>query len=214
MAAELDSVLLNQIRSAGEMHLTPGATATARAIARDPWRAAGRQDTLAQLGPSVLSAGAFAGFAAILPAETRAGLATAPETDVGWFVSTVTERQALWHLADDRDVAAAERAVEALRLSYRDDMRALASDLSAAAATAGMQLSPADERQLAGRRVLQALEGIAARRVDLRPVPPLLLLRLLGESDWTFDATAIDPAIRRARVLIDAAKPARGAASS
>lgn len=214
VAAEIDSVLLEQVRVAGSLAVQPGATATARSIVRDPWRAVGRADTLARLGEAALTAGQFAGFAAVLPADSRSSLAMAGESDVAWFVTTVTEKQSLWQLAEKRGIRVSADAIEALRGSYRADMRSLAADLARAAALDGMDLTAAEMRELRNRRVIQALEGIAARRMNLRPVPPLLMLRLLEQSDWTFDPSAIGPAIQRARILINAARPALATSSS
>jgi hypothetical protein len=159
------------------------------------------------MGDGALTSGDFAAFAAILPAETRSGLATAEEADVAWFVASVTEKLSLWRLAEARGIRPRPQAIDALRRAYRDDIRALAEDLAAAAAMDGLMLTAVEARQLASRRVIQALESIAARRSELRPVPPLLMLRLLEHSDWSFDASAIGPALERARVLIDASRP-------
>jgi hypothetical protein len=207
IGAEIDSVLLEEVKARGAFSLVAGATATARAVVRDPWRAAGRGDTLALMGDGALTSGDFAAFAAILPAETRSGLATAEEADVAWFVASVTEKLSLWRLAEARGIRPRPQAIDALRRAYRDDIRALAEDLAAAAAMDGLMLTAVEARQLASRRVIQALESIAARRSELRPVPPLLMLRLLEQSDWSFDASAIGPALERARVLIDASRP-------
>ncbi|MDH5588668.1 MAG: peptidylprolyl isomerase [Gemmatimonadota bacterium] len=130
-----------------------------------------------------------------LPDPDRAALVGAPDPAVTAFVLELVKREIRFRDGARRGVALEGEREEALREVHREDVSFWLGELAAAGG------EPAQ-----GASLDRYMERLVARRVALRPVPPLLRRWLLEPLGWRVDTEAMLASTALSRRLIAAAE--------
>ncbi len=202
--ARADSVTAELLLDRAKPTLVPGALATVRALAREPWRSAARQDSLVVWSEGSLTAGDLALSLAFLSVPDRRRMIGADDGVLQGFVGAVLARHLTAADAERRGVRVSEPTRAAIEADFRTRVRAAADLLTASAGDAGGMTAEARE-ELRSAAVERLVEAVVARRAPLQPLPPLLVLHLLEQAEWTLNGDVLRGALDRARTLIAAA---------
>jgi len=201
MAGRTDSLHVDSLQRASHLRFEAGSAERLRRIAADPWAHLGASDRLATFTGGELTGQLFARYLVHVPAEVRVGLANASDADAIAFVEPIVFDELLLNEATSERFVLPDSTQNALRTSYTSALQALVRDARLDPGDAG---APAESDSPAVR-VTAYLEAVAARRLPLHPVPPLLAARLLANADGRLNAAGIRAAVDRATRLVAAA---------
>jgi hypothetical protein len=202
MAGRADSMHVDSLRRASGLRFADKAAVALRSIAADPWPHLDAMDSLATFTGGALTAQLFARYMVHLPADVRVGLNNASDTDVMAFVEPIVFDEMLLHEAAASKFELPDSTLDGLRTSYTAALQSLVRDARLQPVETD---PPAIRADTAANRVNAYLEAVAARRLPLHPVPPLLAARLLADMQGGIDAAGITAAVERARRLMAAA---------
>jgi hypothetical protein len=204
LAGRADSMYVDSLRRSLHLSYSANAATRVRQLASEPWDQVLSSDTVATFTGGALTAGLFGRYLVHLPADARTGISSASDAEVLTFIEPIVFDEMLLQEAARHSFALPESAATAIGESYREAMDVLVRDAHLGVQSLGS--APREARaDTAAQRVLVYLEAVAARRLPLHPVPPLLAMRLLNGANSGLNANAIDAAVERARRWIGAA---------
>ena len=206
MAASAESEIGARLLTGAHLAVEPDAADRTRTLARDPWPALGRDGLLIRHDGGTLREGDAARALLLLPPSVRAEMRRASEVEVDGFLRGLVLRNLLAARADSLGVAADEAATRAVTQRYRDALSAVLAAANISVDSLAMTPAGAERDRLAAERIDRYIEAVAARRVLLASVPPLLAARLLESVEWNVDAGAVTAAIESARRMLAAAE--------
>jgi hypothetical protein len=204
LAGRSDSLYVDSLRRSLNLSYSRNAATRVRELAREPWDQVRSSDTVATFTGGALTAGLFGRYLVHLPADARTGISSASDEEVLTFIEPIVFDEMLLQEALKHSFALPDSMAAAIDKSYREAMDALVRDAHLDVQSLGN--APAQARaDTAAQRVLVYMEAVAARRLPLHPVPPLLAMRLLEGADAGLNANAVDAAVERARRWVGAA---------
>jgi hypothetical protein len=207
LAGRSDSLYVDSLRRSLNLSYSRNAATRVRELAREPWDQVRSSDTVATFTGGSLSAGLLGRYLVHLPADARTGISSATDEEVLTFIEPIVFDEMLLQEAATHSFALPDSMAAAIEASYREAMDALVRDAHLDVQSLGS--APAEARaDTAAQRVMVYLEAVAARRLPLYPVPPLLAMRLLEGAEAGLNANAIDAAVERARRWVGAAADA------
>jgi hypothetical protein len=204
LAGRSDSLYVDSLRRSLKLSYSRNAATRVRGLAREPWDQVRSSDTVATFTGGSLAAGLLGRYLVHLPADVRTGISNATDEEVLTFIEPIVFDEMLLQEAARHSFALPDSMAAAIEKNYGEAMDALVRDAHLDVQSPGR--APAEARaDTAAQRVLVYLEAVAARRLPLHPVPPLLAMRLLEGADAGLNANAIDAAVERARRWVGAA---------
>jgi len=206
LAGRVDSAFAATLAARSRLVTDTTAVDIVRSVAADPWAAINGSDSLAVFDGGSFSAATLARYLIHLPPDARLALTRADHTRILEFLRPMVLDELILHHAATESFGLPDSVYNAVRGEYRQVLEALVADAGigefTTANAAGSSGSRADD---VATRIDAYMDAIAARRVDLRSVPPLLAVRLLEGTDHAIITRGIDAAIQRAGRLIQAA---------
>ena len=187
------------------VEILPGAAAALRRAAAAPLETSRSESVLARHDGGALTAGALARLLLHLPDDALAALRGARDAELHGYFEELVARDVLWRRLSRPGAVPLDSARAAVEARYRASLdRALARIRLVADTTPLASRRPA-AAELDRWRVDWYMDALAARRVPMEPLPPLLAVSLLQGSSWSVDTTAVRAALGRAERLLRAA---------
>lgn len=200
----LDSLYLDSLNRQSAITVKSSAPAAVRATAQNLREAKKSGRVLATYHGGELTERDFARWLQAYPAQTRMGIAQAPDSTLLEFVKSIARNDMLIHTAQERRIQLTAGERDTILMHYRIDLRTMLDRLgvapeSLAADTAGRLSRDA----AAGRRV----DGYFAEIIANSPkraffeVPPFLSDVLRDRYAWDISPVGVDRALDRAKEL-------------
>ncbi len=196
-AARADSIrALVQRR---KLTLADGWDSQARTVARDPWSALRDGAVVSRYRDGSVDDSVLARYLVVLPAASLARLASAQPAQLASVVQDVSRQEILWRRVEEEglELTGAER--DQVRSDYVRALETLWSGMGLGVSGGQPQLGARDDP---GGLVKAYMEAVMARRVDLAPVPPYLVVELLRHADWQVNEQGAAAAAAAARRIL------------
>jgi hypothetical protein len=205
LAGRVDSTFAADLAARSHLVTDTLAQGILRTVAADPWSALTGNDTLAVFDGGAFTESTLARYLVHLPPDARHALTQADHTRILEFLRPLVLDELILHHARTESVGLPDSVNTVVRNGYRQLMEQLVTDAGIAEALAATAATPEARADTAVARIDTYMDAIAARRVDLQAVPPLLAIALLEGSDHGIAVRGVEAAIARASRLIEAA---------
>lgn len=190
--ARAASELLRGISEEWQVALEAGWEAAMREIAADPWSALDGSRAVAAHRAGVVADSVVARYLLGLDPDALRGLARAPSAELEAVLRDVASQEVLWLRMRSEGVEVDDGVLAAVAADHRAAMEALAAALGI---RAGVVADP-------GAAAASHLEAVLARRRELVPVPPHLVVLLLRDRAWEVSDEGVAAAVERAARLL------------
>ena len=198
----LDSAYGEQLLEAKAVEVRPTAPATVREIAGTPVRSLESSRVLATYRGGRFTTGQFARWLLYIPATTYEQLLAAPDDQISNFTRQLVLQELLWEQADSAGLGMTDSLYTVIESKYREALHSVWDVVGIwPDSLAALGATPAEREAVARSRVDRYFESIAARRLPLRPIPPLLAEQLRLDVDWEIYPAGIDAALELAARL-------------
>jgi len=208
----LDSAYLGGLPARRHFKVDDGALPMARAAIADPVRSARSKAVLGTFDGGVFTVGDLVRWVQALPAQLRAQIDHAEDSQLATLISQMMRNQAMMVEADSMGVTLTPLDTVEFKGMLRRDLTQLSEALRIdAKSLPDSGLTPDGKVRMAGVRVDEYLEAVTANQADFVPVPPFLAQRLRASADWRLVSAGIDRVLARAEALKTALDSARAA---
>ena len=194
-AARADSI--RALVDRRELTLADTWDSEARKVAADPWTALSDGAVVARFRDGSVEDSVLARYLVVLPPQSLARLESAQPAEVRSVVHDVAGQEILWRRVQEEGLELTDDERDQVRSDYVGALDRLWSALGVEAGDAQPALPIGADP---ARMVKDYMEAVMARRVDLAPVPPYLVVELLRDTDWEVNepgsGAAVDAASR------------------
>ena len=198
-----DSLFLDSLANKSGITVVSRAPAIVKSVAQNIRVSKTRSRRLASWPNGSLTESEFATWLQAYPPQTLGQIGGAPDSTLVEFVKSIARNEMILNAARARHITMAASTRDSLRARFANDIHEMATGMGVAAESLAADPTAGGREAAAARRVdayFTAITNTPGAR-QYYQVPPFLADVLRGKSSWKINASGVDRALERARVL-------------